>query len=337
MIFKQSPVKRVLRVVFNRLSFGIFLWITLYMLPVVGQDSIPTSKSISEEKALTFQHSFFNALTEKSINNYQKAVVHLENCNQITPNNPAVLFEFSKNYLFLNKATEARGYVQKALETEPKNIWMLKHLIAIEVSENNFTEAIALQEKLAINAPEENIYLIELYLKNEAFDNAISLFNKLDKEMSLPSSLRKKVNAFSKSGNEDEHEIEKVVKTDEVVSADIESIQQQFENSNSFDVLKKLLFHFEKNLANTDDLLAYSDKGIALYPAQPLVYFMKAKALIKSKNYQVALETLKNGLDFVFEDAMERNFYVQMAVCYNELGQLNNEKKYMAKAQKIKI
>ncbi|MGK0421082.1 MAG: tetratricopeptide (TPR) repeat protein, partial [Polaribacter sp.] len=94
------------------------------------QDSIPEAKDFTEENELKFQKFFFEALSQKSIGNYQKAIENLESCNQIVPNDRTVFFEFSKNYLALNNTLLAKEYIQRALEKEVENIWMQKHLVA---------------------------------------------------------------------------------------------------------------------------------------------------------------------------------------------------------------
>jgi tetratricopeptide (TPR) repeat protein len=51
-----------------------------------------------EQKQLNFQKFFFEALSQKAIENYDKAIIALEKCQNIDPNNAAVYFELSKNY-----------------------------------------------------------------------------------------------------------------------------------------------------------------------------------------------------------------------------------------------
>ena len=60
--------------------------------------------NMEEEQDLKFQTYFFEALKQKAINNYGKAIENLEHCNAIKVNNKAVEFELSKNYLLLKKS-----------------------------------------------------------------------------------------------------------------------------------------------------------------------------------------------------------------------------------------
>ena len=65
-------------------------------------DSIAAKKNMAElqeeQKELDFQKFFFDALQQKAIGNYDKAIEALENCQNIRKDDVAVIFEFSKNY-----------------------------------------------------------------------------------------------------------------------------------------------------------------------------------------------------------------------------------------------
>ncbi|AUC85490.1 hypothetical protein CW731_09390 [Polaribacter sp. ALD11] len=291
-------------------------------LKCLAQDSIPAAVDLTEEKELQFQQFFFKALSQKSIGNYQKAIENLESCNQILPNDLAVFYEFSKNYLELNNTLLAKEYINRAIEKDVKNIWMQKHLVKVFVKENNFSEAIKIQQKIVISKSRERAYLVRLYLRNRDYKSALSIMNVLQEENLLPASLKKVKDSLEKRNNG-------VVKTTAVA----ESIFKRFETNKSYAVLKQILESTEDKPAL---LLKYSTEGIALFPAQPFVYLMSGKALNAKKAYKKALETLKNGIDFVIEDAMEADFYNEMAVSYKGLGNKSEEKKYKEKFEKLK-
>ena len=81
-----------------------------------------------EQKTLNFEKYFFEALSEKAIENHDKAISALEKCQNIRPDNVAVNFELSKNYYALEKYFEAIAYAQKTLEKEPNNLFLLSHI-----------------------------------------------------------------------------------------------------------------------------------------------------------------------------------------------------------------
>jgi len=114
---------------------------------------------------------------------------------------------------------------------------------------------------------------------------------------------------------------------------DISILQQKFQKDKSYETLEQILKISESNISI---LLKYSKEGIALFPAQPFVYLMKASALNSQKMYKDALTTLKNGIDFVIEEQMQRDFYLEMANSYKGLGDVDEENNYKEKAKQLK-
>ena len=112
-----------------------------------------------------------------------------------------------------------------------------------------------------------------------------------------------------------------------------EDVFKKFKTNKSYDLLKQVL---KQSKNNTDLLLKYSTEGIGLFPAQPFVYLINGKALNSKKEYKKAIEILKNGVDFVFEDKMEAEFYKEISFSYRNLGNKIEEKKYTEKYKKLK-
>ena len=289
-----------------------------------AQDSIPEKQDLTEEAELKFQNFFFKALSDKSIGNHQKAIENLESCNQLLENNTAVYFEFSKNYLFLNKVNLAKEYITRALQKEPSNIWMLKHLVKVYQKENNLEDAIATQKKVVAINPKERPFLVRLYLYNRDYDKAILLMELLQNENALTSDLKRIKQRLN---------TRKVPEQKALKLNDISVLQQKFQKDKSYEILEQIL---KISQSNSTNLLKYSEEGIALFPAQPFVYLTKARALNNQKMYKKALVTLKNGIDFVIDEQMEVSFYIEMANAYKGLGYVNEENKYKQKAKQLK-
>lgn len=285
------------------------------------QDSLSVATDFTEEKELKFQQFFFNALSQKSIGNYQKAIENLESCNQILPNNKSVFFEFSKNYLYLNNTLLAKEYINRAIIQDSKNIWMQKHLVKVFEKENNFFEAIKIQQKIIVLNPKENKNLVLLYLKNRDYIKALSFIKTLEEDNLLSLDLKKIKERLEKNNYSETQKVK--------VSKDI---YKRFETEKTYTVLKQIL------LATKDKprlLLKYSKEGIALFPAQPFVYLINGSTLNVNRDFKKALEILQNGIDFVIEDAMEALFYKEMALAYKGLNNKVEERRYMEKYKKL--
>jgi predicted Zn-dependent protease len=320
---KHTGARKESQFYYFKLMFFSFL-LLFFSIHTNAQDSIPENADLSEEADLKFQQFFFKALSQKSIGNYQKALENLEGCNQLLTNDVAVFFEFSKNYLFLGNILLAKEYINRALEQDADNIWMLKHLVKIHQKDKNFKEAIKVQQKIIVGEPKERDFLIRLYLYDRQYKKAISIMNVLEAENTLSSNLKRlKISLEARKSN--------LVK--EVKLTDISSLIDQFSSNNSYQVLEQIL-NFSEDKPRI--LLKYSNKGISLFPAQPYVYLMKGKALNDQKNHKKALQALQNGIDFVIEDKMEADFYQEMARAYQGLGNIKEEYKYKQKVKKLK-
>lgn len=324
MIFRIKNIEKRKENHFFYLKWALFsLLFFLISSKSVCQDSLPIVKDTLKEKELNFQPFFFKALSEKAIGNHQKAIENLESCNQLIPNNIAVFFEFSKNYLKLNKTFIAKEYINRALLKDPNNIWMLKHLVKICVKENDIEEAINVQQKLVAINLKEREHLVKLYLQNNDSKKAIALMNLMEREKVLSAKFRKLKN------NLENQKKQTVTEEKKVISG---SLKEQFKNNKSFAILKRILTDSKTNI---EEQLKYAETGILYFPAQPFVYLVKGKALNYQKKYKKALLSLQNGIDFVIEDEMEADFYKEMAVAYKGLNDFENEKKCIEKSKKI--
>ena len=317
-------IKRIVLYVFFGLLFNPFL---LY-----SQDSIPKIKEITEEiteeNTIKFQEYFFKSLSEKSIKNYQIAIQNLEECNAILPNDKAVFFELSKNYLLLNRTSEALQYINNALLLAPSNFWMLKHLVAIHKKDKNYQEAINTQLIIVEQKPKQRAELIYLYYLNDEYMQALSLIDVFEKDYGLTTRLKQLKNKLVLRN-----------KPQTVIST-IDSLPKlilDFKlNPPSFNTLKKIL-----TLAIKDDIPAYhmySNLAIDLFPAQPFSYLSKGRALQLQGKHQEAIDILEIGIDFIIENSLlEVQFYTILISAYKRLNQPQKALEYKMKLQNNKI
>ncbi len=304
------------------ITFVIFTFSILFSLLSNAQDSIVLEASIDEKTSIDFEQKFFNAITQKAINNYQKAIENLEECNALIPDDKAILFEFSKNYFFLNKLPEALEYGNEALAKDPENIWLLEHLVSIHRKNKNFDKAIEIQEQIGNKNPKKKSSLVYLYLQNGDRKSAKKMLAELSESKLLTPRLRRLNHQLNRKK-------EKPKKTSKKVNSN-NDLKQLFEEKKSFTLLTQLLAKLDKN--NHEDLLTYSERGISLFPAQPMVYLMNGKALNKEKKHKKAIESLQNGIDFVIDNMkLEKQFYSEIVKAYKALGDSKNVNKYQNK------
>ena len=296
----------------------------LLSISITAQDSIPLPTDVNEEKEIKFQQFFFKALSEKAIRNFQKAIENLESCHQLFPNDAAVFFEFSKNYYALNQIQLAKQYIERALEKDPQNPWMQSHLVAILQSSNALDDAIKIQKGLVEQNPEEVSFamsLSKLYLQNNQARKALDFLTHMDQKNWLTPSLQR-----LKDSLETKNSKLAIKRPPKHLGSDIEI----FESERTYAALKAVL----ENSKSETVLLKYSQLGVQLFPAQSYVYLVYGKILNQQKSYQKAVSILKNGVDFVIEEAEEKAFFRELVISYQGLGNGLEIQKYLEKLEK---
>ena len=309
---------------------GLFVCLVLLFNPFssLSQENADQSSNLSEEKEIKFQEYFFKSLSNKSIRNYQKAIQNLEVCDKLSPRNKTIYFEFSKNYLFLNHTLKARQFIEKALEQDSSNIWMLLHFVSILKKDRNYEEAIKVQLKIIELDPYYRESLIYLYHLNSQSDKALSLLYLLEQEKGLHQKLERLKEKLELS--------KKPVKLKKD-NKDLDKLISDFnENKPSFSMLKQILEIAEFN--NSEILDNYSKLAVTLFPAQPFSYLSRAKLLHKQQQFDEAIAILEIGLDFVIENpTLEAQFYSTLAKVYSSLGNNGKAFEFENKIKKLKM
>lgn len=322
----------------RKLSHHIILLIgaIICSFPVFGQEDVVSSEEmLIEQQHINFQTFFFEALQQKAIGNYDKAVYALEACNNIEKNNLAVLFELSKNYDLLIKYTEAEYYVLKGLEIQPDNLYMLRHLKEIKTKQNDYTGAIKIQHKIVSLRPEEEADLVILYIKSGEIDSAISLLKKLDDLNKLPKGLEALKESLLQNETGPIEELSEKVIVDNP-KRKVDHLKEEYALKKDYNTLKMLLEQQWKTKEFLD-LLKDSEQGLSLYPAQPFLYLMNGRALNSLRKHTKALEVLEEGLDYIIDDdQLKSEFFQELSLCYKAQGNNKLATEYYKQATELK-
>jgi len=314
-------------------KFYLFLVLFCASFLSFSQDDGMELLKDSDDKLIKFENHYFEALKYKAIGNYSRAITELEKCQQLYVDDKSILFELSKNYFFINKLNEAELYIEKALKLDKNNYWLLEHAKKLYLRAYNYPKTIEIEQRIIAQRPEKKEDLVLVYLQAKKYKEADELIKELESQNQLSSRLdhfKKLVKNHYKNTSDI---VVQEVKTNE--NKTLEDLKIEFKNDKQYDVLKELLKQSETN-NNFDDLLGYSNKGLELFPAQPFVYLMNAKALINSKKYNNAIDVLNTGIDFVVDDVtLEAHFYKQLAICYLGLNKQDKALEFNKKASEL--
>jgi len=127
-----------------------------------------------------FQNAFYESLLQKGIENYDKAIIALEKCKKLEPDNAVVYFEMGKNYLPQKKYKDAYDNFEKASTIDPKNMWALVGMYDVCYETKDYSQAIIIVNKLIEFKKEYKEDLVSLYMNTEQFDKALDLINELN-------------------------------------------------------------------------------------------------------------------------------------------------------------
>ncbi|MEL4456766.1 hypothetical protein [Lutimonas vermicola] len=302
----------------------------------MGQEDVVSSEEMFvEQQNINFQTFFFEALQQKAIGNYDKAVFALEACNNIEKDNVAVLFELSKNYAMLIKYTEAEYYILKGLENEPLNLHMLRHLKEIKTKRNDYLGAIKVQNTINSLKPEEEADLVILYIKSGEIDNAIKLLKKLDDLNKLPEGLEALKESLLQDGSGPMLKIsEPVIESSPMRQVD--RLKEAYALNRDYNTLVTLLEEQWKTKQYLD-LLKDSEEGLSLFPAQPSLYLMNARALNSLRKYKEAMQILEEGLDYIIDDNnLTAFFYEELSLSHKAMGNNKQATDFYNKALDLK-
>ncbi|HIP47661.1 MAG TPA: hypothetical protein EYG92_01660 [Lutibacter sp.] len=307
------------------------LFILLFSLGSIAQDDTEEdTNSVAffeeaelrkEKKYLTFKTSFIEALRQKGIENYNKALESLAICEEIYPDNTAMLFEQAKNTFKLKQYNEAHHYCDKALHLEPTNFWVLALSRDIYEKEQNYIEALKIQKELYQQKQSEARRLLKLYYLTKNKVEGKKLITEIDKNAIPISSIDFfKRYFFASTKPQKVTTIKKTVSKEKELS----SLQKDFTKNKDFKILQKILTK-ELQSKQYKKLLEDSNLGLDLFPAQTQVYLYNGYALNGLAKYKEAVVVLETGLDYIFDDSeLSKQFYTALINGYQGL---NNSKK----------
>jgi len=127
-----------------------------------------------------FQDYFFESLKQKGIENYDKAIVALDQCLKLEPENATIHFELGKNYLALKDYKNAYTSFEHATQIDPTNKWFWVGMYDVNYATKDFNGAIYVINKLIPFDDKFKEDLTSLYMSTNQFDKALALINELN-------------------------------------------------------------------------------------------------------------------------------------------------------------
>ncbi|TVZ26266.1 TPR repeat protein [Gillisia sp. Hel_I_86] len=239
-----------------------------------------------------FREYFFEALKQKAIENYEKAIVALQKAEKIQPNNAVIYFELGKNYKSLNDLDNAINNFQKANRLQPNREWILQALMESYYLNKQYEQAILVNKKLV--AYNEKYYddLAKMYFELQQFDKLIALLDQLDIELGITeyrNSLRQQIYALTNN-----------------TSAQIKTLEESItlNPENEMNYLNLIYVYSDEGLEK--EAFETAQKMQQLFPTSKVVHLALYKFYLNNDRTDEALSSMRLVLESEEIDATSK-------------------------------
>ena len=240
--------------------------------------------SLTPEQQRKYDYFFLEAMRLKEKKDYASAFGLLQHCLDIHPSAASALYEVSQYYMFLRQVPQGQEALEKAVANAPDNYWYSQGLASLYQQQNELDKAVTLLEQMVVRFPAKQdplFNLLDLYGRQEKYDEVISTLNRLEKRMGKNEQL-----------SMEKFRIYLQMKDDKKAFQEIESLVQEYPMDMRYQVILGDVY-----LQNGKKQEAYDvyQKVLAAEPDNPMAIFSMAsyyKQTGQEELYQQQLDTL---------------------------------------------
>ena len=129
-----------------------------------------------------FQETFFEALKQKGIQNYDRAIAALDKCIAMEPKQSILYFERGKNHVFLKNYDSAVTDFNEYLNLKPNDKDVLQVLYDVQYKQRDYESAEITIKQLIPFDSQYKEDLARIYTNTKRYDEALDLIEALDNE-----------------------------------------------------------------------------------------------------------------------------------------------------------
>lgn len=202
-----------------------------------------------------FQEAYYESLKQKGIENYDKAIIQLEKCLELQPENAIINHELGKNYFFLKQYLTAEKYYIKATQIEPKNKWYWIDLYEVYYETKNYNQGILTLQKIIPLDKNYKEDLTSLYMYTRQYDKALLLINELDEKEGKTerrNQYRAEINAQTGMSAGNKSDLEKAIEQNPLNEENYLSLVAKYSDNNQEEKARQVVEKLKKNIPNSD-------------------------------------------------------------------------------------
>ncbi len=283
----------------------------LFALMSYPQEETESAELTLEVYTDAFQECFFEALKQKGIENYDKAINLLLQCRKLTATKEVVDHELAKAYKENRQYVDALDYAVRAINSQPENPWVLSTLMDILAGQGRPLESLGADIPVDNSTFRKNLALS--YFQRKDYINAQKALKGLKKDVFTEQLERKISDSLARqntslSQNEVKEEQENPL---EILREELESLV----TSEQYEILE-----------------TKAETALESYPTQPWLYYLYGMAIHKNGKPGQASAILESALDFLLDDGeLQQKIYRELAAVYTALGNTSKANMYLSK------
>ncbi|MBP9793730.1 MAG: cytochrome C biosynthesis protein [Flavobacterium sp.] len=288
----------------NKISFKIsFLFVLLCNTHVCLAQSEPDDIALVNDD---FQEAYYESLKQKGIENYDRAIVELEKCLKLQPDNAMVYHEIGKNYFFKKEFVNAEEAFLKATQIEAKNKWYWIDLYEVYYETKNYNQGILILQKIIPLDKNFKEDLTSLYMYTRQYDKALLLINELDQtegKSERRNQYRADINAQTGMSAGNKSDLEKAIEQNPLNEENYLSLITKYSDNNQEEKARQVIEKLKKNIPTSEwgqvfgyKYLILENKGNeAFQTLEKVLQSNRIDKKIKFKMYnEFLIYTLKN-------------------------------------------
>ncbi|MDX1783783.1 MAG: hypothetical protein R3361_06460, partial [Aequorivita vladivostokensis] len=229
-----------------------------------------------------FQESFFEALKQKGIENYELALAALnkaEKAAKTEENKAVVYFEMGKNHTYLKQYAEAEANFNKVLKSQGDRLDVLEQFYELYYQQKEYEKSIPLVQKLIPFDEDYKEDLANLYILTQQYDKALVQLDELDQvwgESDIRNALRAQI--YRATGN---------------TEGAIENLEQKIDNNpkNEKEYLNLIFLYSEQG--NKEKAFEVAKNLLKNNPKSELVHLALYKFYLDEDNASEAIKSIK--------------------------------------------
>ena len=263
----------------TRHGFVVFC-ILISSFGIQAQAETDNLLSVSNDSThVKFQNHFYDAMKQKALENYSKAIDELIICKSLKPTESVVFHELGINYFKLKQYESAEYNFQKAIALDADNFWYRESLYHLYIDQKRFDEAILALQPMLSRHPDYKQDLVNLYLEAGRYDDALTVLDDLDNTLGIKASrdqIRKEL--YDLSGAEDKR-----------IAHLQKRLQETPEEPTNF---LNLIYAYSK-LDQKKEAFETALEFLKQHPKSHLVHVALYKFYLDAKEYDKAIASMK--------------------------------------------